>query len=388
MSTYQYYEFQAIDRPLTESEKQVISDLSSRVEMTSTRAAFTYHYSDFRGKPLDILARYYDAFYYIANWGATQLAFRLPKDMVDVALISQYEADDFLGVYEHDKYIIVEFEVRDEDGGYGWTEGEGRLDRLVALRDGLLNQDYRVLYLGWLRGVASGWLYEEREEPPVPAGLSNLNASLQAFVEEFEVDENLIAVGAEASGELAETEPSWAQAIATLSEADKQAWLLRLAEGEQLLTHRFRRQLQQQLPTEAAVTHKPRTVTDLLTRSEKVKKEAERLAIERAEAAQRIADKRAEAAQRVAAQRAEAARIQRLKELAPKVDRSWIQAELLIKRKNAKAYDEAVRLLQKLKELAIYQGKEAAFQERLDKLRKRHTRLSSLQNRLRKLTTT
>ena len=115
----------------------------------------------------------------------------------------------------------------------------------------------------------------------------------------------------------------------------------------------------------------------MLARSEEIKAEAERIAIERAEAAARIA-----------IERAEAARIQRLKEFAPKAARSWIQAELLIQRKNAKAYDEAVRLLQKLKELAIYQNKEAAFQERLEKLRKRHFRLRSLQGRLRKLATT
>ena len=376
MSTYQYYEFQAIDRPLNELEQQAVSALSSRVDMTPTRASFVYHYSDFRGNPLDILARYYDAFYYIANWGTTRLAFRLPRDMVDVALIRQYKADEFLMVHEHDKHIIVEFEIRDEDG-YGWTEGEGSLAGFIALRDALLNQDYRVLYLGWLRGVASGWLDEELEEPPVPDGLGKLNGTLQAFVGEFGVDKHLIAVAAEASEESAENQPSWSQAVATLSAADKQAWLMRLAEGELLLTHRFRRKLQQQLPNNAATTHKPRTVTDLLARSEEIKAEAERIAIERAEAAARIA-----------IERAEAARIQRLKEFAPKAARSWIQAELLIQRKNAKAYDEAVRLLQKLKELAIYQNKEAAFQERLEKLRKRHFRLRSLQGRLRKLATT
>jgi hypothetical protein len=32
MSEYQYYEFQAIDRPLTAEEQQAVSKLSSRVE--------------------------------------------------------------------------------------------------------------------------------------------------------------------------------------------------------------------------------------------------------------------------------------------------------------------------------------------------------------------
>ena len=76
--------------------------------MTPRSASFVYHYSDFRGRPLDILARYYDAYYYIANWGTTQLAFRLPQDMIDVDLISQYEADDFLVVHQRDNYILIE----------------------------------------------------------------------------------------------------------------------------------------------------------------------------------------------------------------------------------------------------------------------------------------
>jgi hypothetical protein len=49
MSEYQYYEFQAIDRPLTEEEQQAVSQLSSRVDPHPWRAVFVYHWGDFRG---------------------------------------------------------------------------------------------------------------------------------------------------------------------------------------------------------------------------------------------------------------------------------------------------------------------------------------------------
>ena len=169
MSTYECYEFMAIDRPLTREEQLAVASLSSRVDPHPTHATFVYHYGDFRGKPIDILARYYDAFYYIANWGVTRLAFRLPRDAVDYDRLRAYAADEFVMVRKRGEYVIVEFQVRDE-GGYGWIEEEGTLAGLVSLRAALLNEDYRIMYLGWLLGAASGWLYEEMEEPPVPAG--------------------------------------------------------------------------------------------------------------------------------------------------------------------------------------------------------------------------
>ena len=42
MSEYQYYEFQAIDRHLTQEERAAIGELSSRVKPTATSASFTY----------------------------------------------------------------------------------------------------------------------------------------------------------------------------------------------------------------------------------------------------------------------------------------------------------------------------------------------------------
>jgi len=45
MSEYQYFEFQAVDRPLTIQEQEKISALSSRVQLTATSAIFTYKHA-------------------------------------------------------------------------------------------------------------------------------------------------------------------------------------------------------------------------------------------------------------------------------------------------------------------------------------------------------
>ena len=49
MSEYQYYEFRAVDTPLTESQKADVSKLSSRAYVTSHSASFVYNYRDFPG---------------------------------------------------------------------------------------------------------------------------------------------------------------------------------------------------------------------------------------------------------------------------------------------------------------------------------------------------
>ena len=52
MSEYQYYEFRAIDRPLDRKEMDELRALSTRAEITPTSFTNTYHWGDFKGKPV------------------------------------------------------------------------------------------------------------------------------------------------------------------------------------------------------------------------------------------------------------------------------------------------------------------------------------------------
>ncbi|MGB8932191.1 MAG: hypothetical protein WCC48_13185 [Anaeromyxobacteraceae bacterium] len=49
MSEYQYYEFQAVDRPLTAKELTTLRGLSSRATITSTRFVNSYSFGSFKG---------------------------------------------------------------------------------------------------------------------------------------------------------------------------------------------------------------------------------------------------------------------------------------------------------------------------------------------------
>ena len=69
MSEYQYYEFLALDRPLTEEQRAELRSISSRAEITATRFVNEYQWGDLKGDPRQMVERYFDAFLYLANWG-------------------------------------------------------------------------------------------------------------------------------------------------------------------------------------------------------------------------------------------------------------------------------------------------------------------------------
>ena len=137
MSEYQYYEFQAIDRPLTEEEQRAVAELSSRVEPHPRRAVFTYSFGGgLRRRPKELVADYYDAMLHLANWGSRQLVFRFPETLVDVAEMQQYgvvtheDPSNAIDVCTEGKHVILNVQLHEEEG-LGWIEGEGWLDSLV-----------------------------------------------------------------------------------------------------------------------------------------------------------------------------------------------------------------------------------------------------------------
>jgi hypothetical protein len=52
MSEYQYYEFKAVDKPLTEKDMQALRNLSTRARITPTSFVNEYNWGDFKGMSL------------------------------------------------------------------------------------------------------------------------------------------------------------------------------------------------------------------------------------------------------------------------------------------------------------------------------------------------
>src|SRR5215212_258850 len=213
MSEYQYYEFQAIDRPLSKEQIAELRAISSRAQITPTRFTNEYNYGSFKGDELDFLGRYFDAHVYVANWGTHLLMFGMPADAVDADALMQYQHEGGFVVQVRGERVILTFESQDEDGGGGWVdedEGAGWMSSLIGLRADLMNGDLRGAYLGWLRGLqAEGLIYDEElddeeledgegpeaneREPPVPPGLGSLSGPLEELAAFLELDQDLLA---------------------------------------------------------------------------------------------------------------------------------------------------------------------------------------------------
>ncbi len=68
MSEYQYYEFAAINRPLTRAEMAQLRGVSSRAEITASGFVNHYEWRGLKADPADWMRRYFDAFVYTADW--------------------------------------------------------------------------------------------------------------------------------------------------------------------------------------------------------------------------------------------------------------------------------------------------------------------------------
>jgi hypothetical protein len=62
MSEYQYCERPALGRLLPPTEQAAMDRLPSHIDVTSSRAVVTYSWGDFKHDPIQVLARYFDAF--------------------------------------------------------------------------------------------------------------------------------------------------------------------------------------------------------------------------------------------------------------------------------------------------------------------------------------
>ena len=367
MSEYQYYEFLALDRPLTDKQRAELRSISTRAEITATRFVNEYQWGDLKGDPRKMMERYFDAFLYLANWGTRRLMFRLPRGALGSKTAERYCYTDTASLIETGSHLILSLYVDREPDDY-WDEPGGQLAAMVQARAELAAGDLRLLYLAWLLALQSDEVDDEDTEPPVPAGLEHLSASLQAVVDFFEIDEDLIAVAAASSPSIQEPE-GMAGWITSLPAEQKDALLAQVAAGEgaqvrALLLRRFR------TASSSPPAAPARTAAELWQAAGN-RKAARAKAAERS---QRQAEARSAAAQA-------AAHAKHLDQLATQTEAAWEKVAELIQTKRPRDYDLAVSLLRDLQALADRQEDPAAFRKRFGELRAQHQRKPSLLDR-------
>ncbi len=373
MSEYQYYEFVAVDRPLTAGQQGEVRALSTRARITASSFVNTYEWGDFKGDPHALMERYYDAFLYLANWGTRRVMLRLPAGLLDLDTAAAYCVGDSARAWATHEHVILDLSSEDEDADWEY-DGEGWLASIVPARTELAAGDVRLLYLAWLLCVQAREVDEDEGEPPVPAGLGELSGPLRSLADFLRLDQDLLAVAAEASGTLLEKAPSplaLARWVKRLPEEDKDAALIGLLRGDANAGTELLRRFRGETGTGPAGVAGGRTVGQLLAAAE-----------QRWAARQRQAEQRAAAEQARREQAAAAARERRLQALAAQGEQVWQQIAAMIDTKKPKEYDAAVTLLADLKALAERDGRAAAFTRRVRQLRELHARKPSLLDRL------
>lgn len=379
MSEYQYYEFLAVDRPLTDNEYERVRALSTRAEITRTQFVNEYEWGDFRGDPSALMDLCYDAHMYFANWGTRILMFRLPLSWLDLDTAKEYCDDETVIARRSGKNLVLTFHSEDEGGG-NWEEWPS-LEVIAGIRAELAAGDFRPLYLAWLAGAyglgegyGGGPKPDDAVEPPVPAGLAQLTAAQRALADFLRVDQDLLKAAAQASKKIVSATAAGPDAameswINGLTGKQKEETIRGLLSDDHTRTRtEILRTLQPRAPKPTATG---RSVSSLMA-------EATSLADIRQAEQQRELERQRELRE----QEAQRQRESRLAMLSDRGERPWAEVAELIAARDKSSYDAAVRLLTDLAEISRRRGRTTEFAERLTELRSTHGRKPNLIERL------
>ena len=377
MSEYQYYEFQAIDRPLGVADQDALRALSTRARITATSFTNSYEWGDFKGDPAKLMEKWFDLHLYMANWGSRRLMLRWPARLVNRHLL-----DTFLGEVDYvtlrcvGQNLILDINI-DEVESEDWDDGSGWLAALTPLRTDVLGGDLRLFYLLWLSGVEAD-MFAPDEPEPMP-GIGPMTGALEAFADFFHIDRDLVAAAAERSADPLVEQPASSETvrpiIAAMSDRKKTDLLARLVDGDAHVASELRSFVRQRLMSDIdAPPVAARTVGQLRTRAEAIRQARERAQAEKIAAEQRRREEEAERSRRA-----------RLDAISRRGESVWREIDTEIERRNATGYDKAASLLIDLRAVSEEKGTREDFVRRLREIRDRHARKERFIERLAKL---
>lgn len=371
MSEYQYYEFQAIDRPLDRAAQEALRSISSRARITETSFTNHYEWGDFKGGRRKLMEQRFDLHLYLANWGTRRLMMRWPKRFLDRADIDPFLREvDWVEIWTSGDSWIVDIRRDEMEPGDDWEDGSHQLATLAPLRADVLSGDFRLFYLLWLTAVQDERVSDDEVEP-LP-GIAPLAGPRERLAEFFGIDRDLVQAAAALGADPASaSKDDLRDALAVIPEHEKIDLLLRVVEGDPHVAAEIRRRFRQKRPSASAC----RTVGALRKRAQEI---AQARASEAAE--------REEAELRRQAEKAEKARRARLNALRHRGEGVWREVEDEIERRNAFGYERAANLLSDLQALAVEAGGQSEFARRLASIRARHERKGKFIERLRGLT--
>lgn len=376
MSEYQYYEFAAIDRPLTTAEMARLRQVSTRGRISASGFVNHYEWGGLKADPTDWMRRYFDAFVYTANWCSCRLALRVPLATFREAELKPFAVGRTLTIEASGEHWIVDWSLDDSEDydRFAVDEGDGWMSRLAPLREELLLGDLRPLYLGWL--ASADGLDDDALEPEVPPGLAKLSPPQQALAEFIEVDPDLLAAAAAGSSTRAVNDES-------AHAADVDAWLAEWSPGDmaamlKLIVQGQSREVERRVKAHHMAWSKARhPVSDPPTTRRTVRQLRQLAPSARTLRLAREAEARAAADTERRLQRETALRL-----LMADVDKRWAAIDALAARGSASGYQQAVRALTDLADGYALTASRKEFDRALRRLLVRHATRGALLRRL------
>lgn len=375
MSEYQYYEFMAIDRPLTEEEMAELRALSTRATITPVSFTNEYNWGDFKGNPDKLMQRYFDAHIYVANWMTAIFMVRLPIEALTQETAKAAAVPYLLDIKPTETHWIITWRLEESEDydRFGMEDGRGWMARLAPVRDELLRGDLRSLYIGWLAAGAGEMMDDDEIEPFAVSGLANLTAAQRALAEFIEVAPDLLVgagMGSPAAPEAEASPQELDKWIEALSRNEVNPILKQLLEGkgqqaERSLRNQFAswlRGLQANDPTASR-----RTVGELRENAEKSREI--RLEKQKRDREQREIKRREE-------------RKAYLENLSKDFPKAWKSVRQAIEIGSGRGYDEACRILVDIAEAHDLFATKKQFQNDMKKFMAGHLRRKALIQRL------
>lgn len=173
--------------------------MSSRVDLTPTRAVFTYSFSDFRYDEEQIVFEYFDFMFYMSNWGTKRILIKIPEGIGNFKELKKYNITvetsyvQEIRVYKRSKFILIDINFTEEEG-LGWID-ENQSYGFESIRREIIEGDYRALFMIWLRFIEE--MYENVEFDKnysfevalIPANLETLPSSVLRYKDFFGVSD-------------------------------------------------------------------------------------------------------------------------------------------------------------------------------------------------------
>lgn len=189
MSEYQYYRFELEEGLLSVNQKNQLRQISSRAEISASHFSVIYNYGDLKASPDELMANYFDIGFYFANWGSADSYIKLPQGTIPDAFLG-FENNETATCQQKLQYQLLIYSLDSaEDDDYWYMEdeeGDEFVEHLASLRQELLQGDFRVLYLHWLKGVVDG-NRNLANMPLVNFDFKSLSDAQLAFIEIYDI---------------------------------------------------------------------------------------------------------------------------------------------------------------------------------------------------------